>query len=276
MTMVFKKRLVTICVSFFVIIGACFVMGCEEREDPWVFDAEAEARRAEEMILEYEQNKEVWRLEFERQREIDLAVSFKLGVRMAELSLVSGLDVPAVLVDGEVITKREVEAQRVAIEVRDTSVSLKEGVGALIAMSVLRVEAARLGIEPSYRMRLYLEQAREGLETDGSGVELILAYIEGAEMTHEEFWEGFERETYNRFLRGAFIDYLEEAAPGVSLERYVDRLVARAEIEILDPELKELFPHSRFRPSVWVMGVVGAALVWIIGNAVKKRFCKKE
>ena len=167
---------------------------------------------------------------------------YSIGARIKGISMIQGIDDPAILVNGYSITKKEIETQKILKDAPNSS-SLKENINLMIRAKVVWAEAIRLGIQPSQdRINAYVEQSKEGL---GEGTpEMILSYIEGMGITQEEYLAMLEKAAYEMFQKEALWTFVESSQKDKDYERYVDGLVKKANIEILDPDIKKLLSHN--------------------------------
>lgn len=167
---------------------------------------------------------------------------YSVGVKCKELSTVPGIDDPVILVNGLQITKRTVEFQK-ALQILPNSKPLKDEIISIVRSKVVQSEAIKRGIQPSQEsIDAYLEQNLDVLKNEASGSAPILAYIEGMGMTIEEYMETQEELAYNMYQRSAL--WLSVKATQESYDKFVDELVEKADIEILDSEIKSLFPNN--------------------------------
>ena len=169
---------------------------------------------------------------------------FSAGVKIKALSDVPGIDDPAILVNGISITKREIETQSILDNVQG-SFPLKETIDILIRTRAMQAEAIILGIEPSQdKIDNFLEHTKRGFGSDAEGGEEIYGYLKGMEITMEEYLTTLEEVVYVMFQCEDLWASVEPSRKFKSYEEYIDTLVAKANIEILDPEIKKLFSNK--------------------------------
>jgi len=166
---------------------------------------------------------------------------FSMGARIKALSDIPGIDDIVILVEGISITRREIETQSI-LDNSYGAVLLKETVDDIIREKAVQAEAVLLGIEPSQdNINSYLEQIRLGFENDVTGNELLLSYLEGMEMTVEEYLETMDKVAYVMFQGGALWASIESLQTYKTYEEYANDLMSKAKVEIFDPEIKSLF-----------------------------------
>jgi len=167
-----------------------------------------------------------------------------------------GIDEPVIVVNGEPIRRREIEVMKIYDDVSLDTFSLRENIDSMIRDKVILQEARRQDLHPSQdRINDYIEPLVRLVE---EGDEWILAIIEGLGQTKEEFFAEQEKLAYDMFLKEAlWLPIYEEQRNEIEVEairrnvdynlvvqefyeRFVDELVENADIEILDPEIREL------------------------------------
>ena len=166
---------------------------------------------------------------------------FSVGARTKALSDIQGIDDTAILVNGISITTREIETQSILDNSYET-VPLKDTIDSMIRTKAAQSEAILLGVEPLQDdIDTFIEQTRKAFDGDVVGNEVIYSYLEGMEMTVDEYLEMMEEVSYLMSQREALWASVEPSKKYRDYEKYVDALVAKATIEILDPEIKVLF-----------------------------------
>lgn len=214
------------------VTGTIFLVSCSEQENKNIdFMSTAiqeDSSSTDDFALyDEETQKELW---------------YSVGVKCKELSTVPGIDDPVILVNGLQITKRTVEFQK-ALQILPNSKPLKDEIISIVRSKVVQSEAIKRGIQPSQEsIDAYLEQNLDVLKNEAPGSAPILAYIEGMGMTIEEYMETQEELAYNMYQRSAL--WLSVEATQESYDKFVDELVEKADIEILDSEIKSLFPNN--------------------------------
>jgi len=200
---------------------------------------------------------------YDAEKEKGIKIWTSIGKRTRALSDIIGVDEPAILVNGHPITKKSIEHQKILSEEIPNVVSLKKSIISMVRMKVVQVEAIRKKVQPSQdKIDDYLKMNRDILENVPLGTESTIYYIEGLGMTKEEYLKELEESAYNIFQREALYDPIEESQKekvwdeaekrGVKVsvvskeyyERYVNGLVRKAKIEILDPEIKDIFSDN--------------------------------
>lgn len=166
-----------------------------------------------------------------------------LGEKIRVLSGNPEMTNVVIVVDGYNITKKEVETERI-MSTMPNSGTFEERVEELIRVIVFQAEAERLGIFPSQdRINKLLEQSKTGLE-EGKN-DFLLGYIEGMGITQDEYFEKLEDVSYKMFQREALWNQVCAEGEYDSYDEYSKKLVEKANIQILDPELKQLLGAAK-------------------------------
>ena len=179
----------------------------------------------------------------------------------------SELDTVAMIVDGDEISKREIEQSKLAALTRvnnevveiDLHQEEKREIIELVRNAVVNAEAKRKGIQPKQEdIDQYINEQREMFNIPKSN-SVINLYIKASGLTEEEYWNNMGKSKYISMQRSMLYESVmtpledeinaEVEETGVFAaklkieywEKYIDELVSKAEIEILDPELKVLF-----------------------------------
>lgn len=161
-----------------------------------------------------------------------------LGQKIKALSDDPEMNKVVIIVDGYEITKKDVEAERINSTMTNSG-TFEERVEELIRVTVLNAEAERLGILPSQdRIDNYLAQVKTGLE-EGKN-DFFVGYIEGMGITQDEYFKNIEDVTYKIFQREALWNQVSPEGKYGNYDDYSKYLVDKADIQILDPELKKM------------------------------------
>jgi len=161
-----------------------------------------------------------------------------IGKRIKQLSDVEGIDEPVIFINEFFVTKREYETEKILNDVRN--LSLKEAIDSLIKTNIIKSETTRLGIVPSYEgINNYLESIKEDMESNVQGTETFFALMEGLGLTLDEFLIEQEKMAYDMFLMVALREHVEQM--NKNYEKYIDELVKKADIRILDDEIFEAY-----------------------------------
>ncbi len=170
-----------------------------------------------------------------------IEIMYDNGVKIKALSDVVGIDEPAILVNNQPITKREIETAIILNDHKGTPV--KKTIAFFIRTKALELEAERLGIQPSEdKLNTYLSQIRAAFKSEDTvGNELIFAYLDGMNVTIEEYLTSYEQVAYRLLRRGALWESIEKTGKFKDLEEYGNELVKKAKIEILDPDIEKIF-----------------------------------
>ena len=180
-----------------------------------------------------------------------------VGEKIRELDAILEIDDPAFFINGHPISRREIEISRIWNDISPNASSLRESIDSIIRDNVLLQEAQRQNLQPSLeRISNYIEPLRLFVE---EGNEWILAQIEGMGLTEEAFFAEQEKLAYNMFLREAlwlpiYVEQKNEIEAEANRRnvnydivvqefyaKFADDLVRQANIEILDPAIRELF-----------------------------------
>ncbi len=224
------KRVTLLLVSFMLIVPI-FLVGCTKQENKNIefmssaiqkYDYEA----SESTLNNDEELNDLW---------------FSVGLKYKELSSVPGIDDPVIIVNGLNITRKTIEYQK-ALQMLPNSKPLKDEIVSIVRQKVVQSEAIKRGIKPSQEsIDEYLKGEMDALKEEIPGTETILSYIKGMGITIEEYIETQEELAYSMYQRSELWLSVEDTQE--SHDKFVDSLVEKAEIEILDPEIKSLFSH---------------------------------
>ena len=178
------------------------------------------------------------------------------GLKEKELSTFAGIDDAVMLVNGEVITRRYIERSKIATrEFQRCDSFLKRDIILIVRKLVVNQTATQQGMTISQEEVDAFVREQKLAQTNG----IIANYIKGMGISEEEYWKTFGQNAYTILQRAALKEsilsprkdkFIAEAderkttVPAVETEyweKYVDSLILKSSIEILDPELKELF-----------------------------------
>ena len=168
-------------------------------------------------------------------------IGISVGMKNKELlSSVSDVDEPAILVNGIAITNRTICYQK-AMQLYPGIGTLKDNIVSIVRTKVVQSEAIKKNIEPSQKdIDAYLqEELKTFKEGTTFGLDFEVGYIEGMGITIEEYIESRKQMIYDMYQRNQFWASVQPIEK--NKEEYIDDLVKKAEIEILDPEIKQLF-----------------------------------
>lgn len=184
-------------------------------------------------------NTDISWIEREQSGENDIDKWLLIGAEVKELGAISGIDDPAIIVNGYAISKREVITQKIYSEYLKYT-TIKDGINSLIRAKALKAEADRLGIEPQReKIDAYLKQVDETLQEKTVGTETIFAYMEGLGITKEEYLSTLEDVTYDLYQREELWNSAKVLNNVKDYEQYVNEIVERAKIEIVDSETEK-------------------------------------
>lgn len=186
-------------------------------------------------------------------------MGYLLGTRIKEIYASSESDIPVIYVNESIITKREVESEKIVSEL--FSYSLKDRIYKLIQEKIALEEANKLGIKPSQdRIDDYIHETKESLKTEVASA--IYAYMEGRSITEEEYLNEIIEEQYKNYQREAWWEsvkpekkiQMEAKERNIDIgivdyeyyKKFVDELIMKSDIQIFDPEIEELFLEEDF------------------------------
>lgn len=215
-----------------LIVGIIFLSGCNEQENRNVdfMSSSIQINSNEEGNVG---------LTEEEAKEIGVSVGLK---NRELLSDISDPDEPAILVNGIAITKRTIAYQK-ALQIYPGIRPLKDEIVSIVRLKVVQSEAIKLNIQPSQeKVDAYLQEEMYTLKNGNFGIDFELGYIEGMGITIEEYIESRKQLVCDMFQRSEL--WLFNPQKNRSQEEYVDELVKRAKIEILDPEMKQIFSQT--------------------------------
>ena len=172
-------------------IGIIFLSGCNEQENKNV-----EFMSSAIQVNSNEQGHIA--LTEEEAREIGISVGLK---ERELLSAVSEPDEPAILVNGIAITNRTIAYQK-ALQLYPGMRTLKEEIISMVRLKVVQSEAIKRKIQPSQeKVDAYLKEEVYNLKNGTFGLDFELGYIEGMEISIEEYVEGRKQLIYDMFQR---------------------------------------------------------------------------
>ncbi len=192
--------------------------------------------------------------------EANIELLRSMAPRLKALNNDETLDEAVITVDGQAIIRRVVEIEKVYAEFldhREYSLALKERLEKTIEDKVLDMEAERLNIEvPKSEVDDFINHIKESF---AMAPEMSDYLIEGAGMTEDEYYKSLEDTTYNQGRRSKLLlKYAEDHEGEIQSEaerrnvsyqevadeykeKYKSELVKKADIIILDDEVKKLF-----------------------------------
>lgn len=153
-----------------------------------------------------------------------------VGEKIKELDDFPEMNQAAVLVNGQTITRKEVEAMKIWCQYTGGD-SLEDRIRGAIQKIVINTEADRLGIEPSQdKIDAYMKEEKTVFETNAVGTEYIISYMEGMGMKKEEYFKELEKSAYNMFQRDALRVHVLETGISTDFDAYVENLIENAEV----------------------------------------------
>lgn len=227
---------------FLVLAMACCLFACENsiQSDNSVFvlntieNHELTDEEIEKMIDEYDKVDRVAAMESVGRQ---LKESLK-GIENPDEAVITVNDIP--------ITIKTLELQK-AMATAPGAGSLKDELIKIVRQKAVVAEATRLGIEPSEdSINQYFETIEKALDEGASGTELMMAYINGLGITVEEYLEEQRDGVYYTYQIEAFRETLDK---DVNYEDYVNELIRKADIVILDDEVRELIEDGAAQSS---------------------------
>lgn len=186
----------------------------------------------------YESNKEV-----STQKPIDITNTdtwTKIGEEIRKLDDISGIDETALIVNGQSITKKEIEIQKIYTKNLEDK-TLNDYIKSIIRDKVIKAEAIRLGIEPLQEsIDVYLNHVDMALEEKAVGTETVFALIEGMKISKKEYLALQKKVAYDMYQREALQKAVESTQQEKNYEEYIDTLVENATITVLDSEMETI------------------------------------
>lgn len=183
-------------------------------------------------------------------------IYFNLGTRYKTLSNIPNIDNAVITVNGYAITQKDIEKKIIQGEFSE-SVSEKEAIEKLIREKAIMAEAIRLGIEANQEeLDAYLNRTKKAFDDDDESNEILQVYIDARGITQEAFFEELREIEYEHFREYAWWDSVkpkekilaEAKERNIDVndvnyeyhEKYVDELVEKAKIDILDSEIEKI------------------------------------
>lgn len=200
-------------------------------------------------------------LTIENRNEEMYKLFFSIGSEISSLSNIPEIEKDAVIVNGKSISKKDIEIEKIQIKYSESNITLKERITVLIKNMVLTSEANRLKIEPSQKdIASYMDNIKISIEHDNGQ---ISGYINGTGITIEEFILTNEKMAYNMYQRRELWKSVKSKKINKQIqkeaedreisfdvvdkeyyEKYAEELMSKANIQILDEELKIMFANG--------------------------------
>ena len=200
----------------------------------------------DEIITDEDMSK--YALSFER--------GFELGIKIKEILDNPEFDKPAIRINEEYISQYAIETAKVFVEGTPAK-DLKHEIISKIKANVLRREANRLNIKPAdEEVEEYFNFSIRALEENGNN--FLDGYLKGRDMTIEEYTAEIKDDIYYMkqgealqayILKDMEQELIKEADKRKTsvwevekeyYDEYVDELIKKADIEYLDPEIKQI------------------------------------
>lgn len=195
-----------------------------------------ETSEPEPTFFEMSEEEQQAMLEEQTAKMIDYAKKVKA------LDDVPGIDETVITVNGYAITKRQYETGKLSNELNGKTETVKEIVDSYVRTYAKKSEAERLGLKPLQQdIDNYMEQTKYNLENRVEGTELLFAHIETVGMSIEEYLIECEKMIYDVFQREELRKYLETEKGITDFEKYYDKLVKKADVEILDTDIEKAY-----------------------------------
>lgn len=201
------------------------------------------SNKIQNKLKENSKNTSHSKLEKHREKSGEFSVDdFKdIGSETKKLSEIDDINNVIIKVNNQEITKKELETLKI-LNKAENSDSTKEIVNSIITTAALKSEATKLEIKPSQeKIDNYVKQSRDIIENSSDELEPILAYIEGAGITKEEYMIILEETAYDMFQRDALREYVEKLNKYDSFEKYTEQLVKKAKITFYDTEIEKMY-----------------------------------
>lgn len=171
----------------------------------------------------------------------------KIGEEIRKLDDISGIDETVIMVNGQSITKKEIETQKIyAKNLGDKT--LNDYIKSIIRDKVIKAEAIRLDIEPLQEsIDVYLNHVDMVLEEKAVGTETVFALMEGMKISKKEYLALQEKVAYDMYQREALWKAVELTQEEKNYEEYIDTLVGNATITVLDSEMEAVVDTLKTR-----------------------------
>ena len=171
----------------------------------------------------------------------------KIGEEIRKLDDISGIDETVIIVNGQSITKKEIETQKIyAKNLGDKT--LNDYIKSIIRDKVIKAEAIRLDIEPLQEsIDVYLNHVDVVLEEKAVGTETVFALMEGMKISKKEYLALQEKVAYDMYQREALWKAVELTQEEKNYEEYIDTLVGNATITVLDSEMEAVVDTLKTR-----------------------------
>lgn len=237
-----KCLLVIVVVSLFMFCG-CFYNNAGKIEDDVVSEVVNDIEQEYISIYDDDSSK----------------MMFEMGVKIRELESIPGIDDIVLVVNGCHITKKDIEKEKI-VEENEEKYSPKELVLKVMREKVVISEAIKMKIgPPKDKINAYIEQIRAILKSNSDIALALQSYMEGMEITIEQYLTILEQKEYENYQRIGLWEMVKSVEKdeqiqkeandrGVSVgvvdaeyyEKYVDELMDKAEIQILDEEIARI------------------------------------
>ena len=271
-----------------LILGVMFFAGCSSGESTEAIEESIPQEIYEiiinEFILEFVAKnfpKELWNTFTEEEQQDSLNAMAKEFIKYSSiknLSHIPEIDNAAVLVNGEPITTREIKTQNLLVNGLNGKEPLDEIITQMIRRKITMQEAIRLELKPNQQiidnhMEIFKQMLHYPTDpTDSNYSQLLImaisfkAQIEWLGITEAEFLSMEEKNTFESNLGGELMTVVSDLNSDLIVteaekrgippadvtkeffERYVDDLVARANIKILDPEIEAILSTVTPKP----------------------------
>lgn len=163
----------------------------------------------------------------------------EMGKEAAEIERTPGINKPAIRVNGEIITRKNVKILLSGNKYVETKTD-KEAIDELIVNTAMIAEARRLKIKPSQKeidkaMAPVKQMLSQDEEASGIGV-----YIKARGTTKEKYLRESEQTYKEMYTRAALWEKVGKAQGFKDYDEYRQHIKDNADIKIIDPEVKEI------------------------------------
>lgn len=236
-----KKVLTAPIILSAIIMGAAIIAGCSPKVSG---KAEAKGKPKEEAVhtASTEEYTDDESSSFEKDminRDEFIKRMEEMGKEAAEIERTPGINKPAIKVNGEIITKKNVKILLSGNKYVETKTD-KEALDELIANTAMIAEARRLKIKPSQKeidkaMAPVKQMLSQDEEASGIGV-----YIKARGTTKEKYLRESEQTYKEMYTRAALWEKVGKAQGFKDYDEYRQHIKDNADIKIIDPEVKEI------------------------------------
>jgi len=144
-----------------------------------------------------------------------------------------------ILVNGYEILRKDIETQKTLAPLFADKTE-KDIINDAIKNLVIKSEAERLNIKPQQNdIDKYMEQTQNAIDNNYEGMDLLISYLEGADITLEDYMISLEESAYNMFQREELRKHIE--SKNMDYEKYVKDILSEADIQFNDKMLEKIY-----------------------------------